>query len=153
MTTNVGAMDISKKTIGFNSKRSNEDNQEAINKLFTPEFRNRIDSTIHFNHLTKKVVLSIVDKFIIEVEGKLDDKGVTLSIDKLAKEYLAKKGYDEVFGARELSRVIQEEIKKPIAEELIFGKISKGGHVSITMKENKINFNYSSKESQKKVLA
>ena len=112
MTTNVGAMDISKKAIGFNSTRSNEDNQEAINKLFTPEFRNRIDSTIHFNHLNKDVVLLIVDKFIIEVEGQLDDKGVTLSIDQLAKEYLAKKGYDEMYGARELGRIIQEEIKK-----------------------------------------
>ena len=152
MTTNVGAMDISKKTIGFNSKRSNEDNQEAINKLFTPEFRNRIDSTIHFNHLSKNVVLSIVDKFIIEVEGQLEDKGVALSINKLAKEYLANKGFDEIYGARELGRIIQEEIKKPIAEELIFGKISKGGHVSILFKGNKIHFKFSEKENQKKVL-
>ena len=153
MTTNAGAIDISKKSIGFNSKRSNTDNQEAINKLFSPEFRNRIDSTIHFNHLSKKIVLFIVDKFIIEVEAQLDEKGVTLSIDQESKEYLVKQGYDEVYGARELSRIIQEEIKKPIAEELIFGKISKGGHVAITMKANKINFNYSSKENQKKVLA
>ena len=152
MTTNAGAMDISKKTIGFNSKRSNEDNQEAINKLFTPEFRNRIDSTIHFNHLNKDVVLSIVDKFIIEVEGQLDDKGVTLSIDKLSKEYLAKKGYDEVYGARELGRIIQEEIKKPIAEELIFGKISKGGHVSVSFHENRIHFKFSEKENQKQTV-
>ena len=152
MTTNAGAMDISKKAIGFNSKRSSNDNQEAINKIFSPEFRNRIDATIHFNHLNKDIVFLIVDKFIIEVEAQLDDKGVTLSIDQLAKEYLAKKGYDEVYGARELSRVIQEEIKKPIAEELIFGKISKGGHVSITLKENKINFDFSEKEITKKVL-
>ena len=152
MTTNVGAIDISKKRIGFNSKRSSEDNQDAINKLFTPEFRNRIDSTIHFNHLNKTIVLSIVDKFIIEIEAQLDEKGVTLLFDKETKEYLANKGYDEVYGARELSRLIQDEIKKPIAEELIFGKISKGGHVSITMKEDKIYFDYSSKESQKIVL-
>jgi ATP-dependent Clp protease ATP-binding subunit ClpA len=152
MTTNVGALDISKKTIGFNSKRSTEDNQEAINKLFTPEFRNRIDSTIHFNHLNTDVVLSIVDKFMIEVEGQLDDKGVTLSIDNLAKEYLANKGYDEVYGARELGRIIQEEIKKPIAEELIFGKISKGGHVSILLEKNKIHFKFSEKENHKKLL-
>ena len=94
----------------------------------------------------------IVDKFIIEVEAQLDEKGVTLFIDQPAKEFLAKKGYDEVYGARELSRVIQEEIKKPIAEELIFGKISKGGHVSITLKDNKIEFSFSKKEMQKKEL-
>ena len=153
MTTNAGAIDLSKKRIGFNSKRSSDDNQEAINKLFAPEFRNRIDATIHFNHLSKKVVLSIVDKFIIEVEAQLDDKSVTLSLDQKTKEYLANKGYDEVYGARELGRVIQEEIKKPMAEELIFGKISKGGHVSISIKNNKIQFDYSSKENQEKVLA
>ena len=153
MTTNVGALDISKKIIGFNSRRSNNDNQDAINKLFTPEFRNRIDSTIHFNHLSKKIVLSIVDKFIIEVEAQLDDKGITLSLNADTKKYLANKGYDEVYGARELSRIIQEEIKKPIAEELIFGKISKGGHISISLKDNKIRFEYKSKEDKKKVLA
>ena len=111
-----------------------------------------IDATIHFNHLNKDIVLLIVNKFIIEVEAQLDDKGVTLSIDQPTKEYLAEKGYDEVYGARELSRVIQEEIKKPMAEELIFGKISKGGHVLITLKENKINFDFSEKEISKKVL-
>ena len=152
MTTNAGAIDLSKKRIGFNSKRSDEDNQEAINKLFSPEFRNRIDSTIHFNRLSKAITLSIVDKFIIEVESQLDEKGVSLSLDRESKEYLANKGCDEVYGARELSRIIQEEIKKPMAEELIFGKISKGGHVSIFMKDDKIHFDYTSKENQKKVL-
>ena len=111
MTTNAGAMDISKKAIGFNSKRSSKDNQEAIDKIFSPEFRNRIDATIHFNHLNKDIVLLIVDKFIIEVEAQLDEKRVTLSVDQPTKEYLAEKGYDEVYGARELSRLIQEEIK------------------------------------------
>ena len=122
MTTNAGAMDLSKKRIGFNSVRSSNDNEEVINKLFSPEFRNRIDSIIHFNHLSKQVVLSIVDKFIIELEAQLEDKGVSLSIDNQAREYLANKGYDEVYGARELSRIIQLEVKKPMAEELIFGK-------------------------------
>ena len=116
MTTNAGALDISKKKIGFNSLISSNDSDEAINKLFSPEFRNRIDSTIHFNHLTPNIVLSIVDKFIIQIEAQLDDKRVTINIDKLAREYLAKKGYDEVYGARELGRVIQDEIKKPICD-------------------------------------
>ena len=152
MTTNAGAIDISKKKIGFNSSRSSTDSVEAINKLFSPEFRNRIDAIIHFNHLTLEIVLSIVDKFIIQIEAQLDDKKVTINIDKLAKEYLAKKGYDEVYGARELGRVIQEEIKKPIAEELIFGKISKGGHVDISLNKEKIDFKFSSKINNKKEL-
>ena len=152
MTTNAGAMDISKKAIGFNSKKNASDNQDAINKIFSPEFRNRIDATIHFNNLNKDIVLLIVDKFIIEVEAQLDDKGITLTIDQSVRKYLADKGYDEIFGARELSRIIQHEIKKPMAEELIFGKISKGGHISVTLKKNKIFFNFSKKESLKKIL-
>ena len=152
MTTNAGALDISKKRIGFNSSRSNTDSEDAINKLFSPEFRNRIDSIIHFNHLSKNIVLSIVDKFIIELEAQLDDKGVSISIDKSAKKYLADKGFDEVYGARELARVIQEDIKKPMAEELIFGSIAKGGHVIISLKSGKINFKYSNKQNQKKEL-
>jgi len=153
MTTNAGALDISKKRIGFNSARSSSDSDEAINKLFSPEFRNRIDSIIHFNHLHKDIVLSIVDKFIIEVEAQLDDKKVTLSIDKESKEYLANKGFDEIYGARQLARVIQEEIKKPMAEELIFGKIAKGGHIDISLKDNKINFKFTKLIDKKKELA
>ena len=152
MTTNAGAADISKKKIGFNSSRSNTDSVEAINKTFSPEFRNRIDSIIYFNHLSEDIVLSIVDKFIIEIEALLDDKGVTLSINKESKEFLAKKGYDEIYGARELGRIMQDEIKKPMAEELIFGMISNGGHVDITLKNNKINFKFSKKQNQKKEL-
>ena len=152
MTTNAGAMDISKKQIGFNSVRSSNDNEEAINKLFSPEFRNRIDSIIYFNHLNNQVMLSIVDKFIIEVEAQLEDKGVSLSIDNEAREYLAKKGFDEVYGARELSRIIQSEVKKPMAEELIFGKLAKGGHVEITFKNNNICFNFINKQETKKEL-
>ena len=153
MTTNAGAIDVSKKRIGFNSVRSRDDSSDAINRLFSPEFRNRIDSIIHFNHLSKKIVLSIVDKFIIEIEAQLEDKGVSLSIDKEAKEYLADEGYDEVYGARELGRVIQEKVKKPMAEELIFGKLVKGGHVEISLKNKKISFNFSNKQEEKKELA
>ena len=152
MTTNAGAIDVSKKRIGFNSVRSSDDSSDSINRIFSPEFRNRIDSIIHFNHLSKKVVLSIVDKFIIEIEAQLEDKGVSLSIDKDAKEYLANEGYDEVYGARELGRVIQEKVKKPMAEELIFGKLSKGGHVEISLKNKEILFNFSNKQEEKKQL-
>ena len=152
MTTNVGAMDLSKQTIGFNKTRSENDNNESINKLFTPEFRNRIDSIIHFDHLSKKSVLAIVDKFIIEVEAQLEDRGVSLSINEEAKEYLSNKGYDEIYGARELGRVIQEEVKKPMAEELIFGSLVKGGHVEIYIKDKKIAFNFLNKKETKKEL-
>ena len=127
--------------------------QSAINRIFSPEFRNRIDSIIHFNHLSKNIVLSIVDKFIIEIEAQLEDKGVSLSINKEAKELLAEEGYDEIYGARELGRVIQEKVKKPMAEELIFGKLSKGGHVEITCKDKKISFEFSNKQEVKKELA
>ncbi len=149
MTSNAGAIDLSKKRIGFNSTRSKDDNTDAINKLFSPEFRNRIDSIIHFNHLNKEIVLSIVDKFIIQVEAQLEDKGVSLSIDKKAKEYLADIGYDEVYGARELARVIQEKVKKQMAEELIFGALSRGGHVDITIDKNEISLKYSSNQEKK----
>ncbi len=153
MTTNAGAIDVSKNKIGFNTKKSNDDSSDAINRIFSPEFRNRIDSIIHFNHLSKNIVLSIVDKFIIEIEAQLEDKGVSLSINKEAKEFLAEEGYDEVYGARELGRVIQEKVKKPMAEELIFGKLAKGGHVEISCKDKKINFEFSNKQEVKKELA
>ena len=152
MTSNAGAIDLSKEKIGFNNVRSNDDSSEAINRMFSPEFRNRIDSIIHFNHLSKDVVLSIVDKFIIEIEAQLEDKGVSLSINKDAKEYLAEEGYDEVYGARELGRVIQEKVKKPMAEELIFGALSKGGHVDITIDKEEISLKYSSNQDKKKEL-
>ena len=96
--------------------------------------------------------MSIVDKFIIQVEAQLEDKGVSLSIDKEAKEHLADIGYDEVYGARELGRVIQEKVKKPMAEELIFGALSKGGHVAITLDKGAISFKYSSNQDKKREL-
>ncbi|PPR46587.1 MAG: ATP-dependent Clp protease ATP-binding subunit ClpA [Alphaproteobacteria bacterium MarineAlpha5_Bin9] len=152
MTTNAGAMDNSKKAIGFNSQRDSEDSQEAINKIFSPEFRNRIDSIIYFNHLNQKIVMSIVDKFLIEIEAQLDNKGVSLKVNSNVKKYLATKGYNELYGARELSRVIQLEIKKKIAEELIFGKLSKGGQVSIDFKNKKLLFDFKKKNKIKEYI-
>ena len=102
--------------------------------------------------INKNKKITIVDKFIIELEAQLEDKGVSLSIDNQAREYLANKGYDEVYGARELSRIIQLEVKKPMAEELIFGKLVKGGHVEINLKNNNICFNFSNKQESKKEL-
>ena len=98
-------------------------------------------------------IKDVVDKFIIEIEAQLEDKGVSLSINNEAKAYLVDEGYDEVYGARELGRIIQEKVKKPMAEELIFGKLSKGGHVEITCKDSKISFEFSNKQEVKKELA
>ena len=149
------AMKIKKyveETVGIDVKIRFPVSGQTNRIIFSPEFRNRIDSIIHFNHLNKEIVLSIVDKFIIQVEAQLEDKGVSLSIDKKAKEYLADIGYDEVYGARELGRVIQEKVKKPMAEELIFGALAKGGHVDITIENNEISLKYSSSQDKKKEL-
>ena len=110
--------------------------------MFTPEFRNRLDSVIQFKALPPDVVAKVVDKFIMELELQLEDRNVTIELNDTARELLAKKGYDEKFGARPLARVIQEKIKKPLAEELLFGKLAKGGVVLVKVKKNKFVFEY-----------
>ena len=119
MTTNAGAADLAKPAIGFNQEMRVGDDEEAINKLFTPEFRNRLDSVISFGHLGEEVIHKIVDKFIFQLETQLADRSVTFELTDGAREWLGKKGYDKQFGARPLSRVIQEHIKKPLSEELL----------------------------------
>ncbi|MEM1400156.1 MAG: AAA family ATPase, partial [Pseudomonadota bacterium] len=142
MTTNAGAAQISKAAIGFErSDRSGED-QEEIERLFTPEFRNRLDSIIGFAHLTPDIVSLIVDKFVMQLETQLADRNVIIELTDEARKWLAREGYDQQFGARPLSRVIQENIKKPLASELLFGKLSKGGPVRVKVVEDKIDFDY-----------
>ncbi|PPR62819.1 MAG: ATP-dependent Clp protease ATP-binding subunit ClpA [Alphaproteobacteria bacterium MarineAlpha4_Bin2] len=142
MTTNAGAADLAKPAIGFaRNERSGED-EEAINRLFTPEFRNRLDSVIPFANLSPKVVGRVVDKFIMQLEEQLADRRVTISLSDKARDWLAKKGYDPSFGARPLGRLIQEKIKQPLSEELLFGKLSKGGTVSVDEKEDELTFVY-----------
>jgi ATP-dependent Clp protease ATP-binding subunit ClpA len=142
MTTNAGAADLSKEAIGFaRDIRSGED-EEAIKRIFTPEFRNRLDAVIPFANLTPEIVGRVVEKFVFQLEAQLADRNVTIEISSAAKEWLAERGYDRLYGARPLGRVIQEHIKKPLAEELLFGRLVKGGAVKITLKDGALDFEY-----------
>jgi ATP-dependent Clp protease ATP-binding subunit ClpA len=138
MTTNAGADLISRSTMGFTTQDHSSDAGEAIKKIFTPEFRNRLDATIHFAALDSKVILNVVDKFLIELEAQLEAKKVTLQISDKARTYLAEKGYDPKMGARPMARVIQDEIKQILANELLFGDLSAGGSVKIDVEDGKL---------------
>lgn len=142
MTTNAGAADLAKAPLGFARESRSGEDSEAIEKLFTPEFRNRLDSIIAFAPLGPEVVAKVVDKFIFELESQLDDRDVIIELTDGAREWLAKKGYDKNFGARPLGRVIQEHIKKPLAEELLFGKLEKGGVVVVQVIDDKLAFTF-----------
>ncbi len=142
MTTNAGAAELAKPAIGFGRGLREGDDEEAINRMFTPEFRNRLDAVIAFRSLTPDIMSHIVDKFVIELEAQLADRNVTIELSPEAREWLATKGYDPQFGARPLARVIQEHIKKPLAEELLFGKLAKGGLVRVAIKDGKPAFRY-----------
>jgi ATP-dependent Clp protease ATP-binding subunit ClpA len=141
MTTNAGADTISRRSIGFTEQDSSTDALEAINRLFTPEFRNRLDSIIQFEPLGTEVILTVVDKFLTELQGQLDEKRVTLEVDEDSRRWLVEKGYDVTMGARPMERIIQESIKKPLAEMVLFGELSKKGgtaHVSLDKAADKL---------------
>ena len=149
MTSNAGAYEQAKEAIGFGrSKREGED-KVAIEKLFNPEFRNRLDAIISFDNLPMETILQVVDKFILQLEAQLMDRNVTIELTRPAAEWIANKGYDTKMGARPLARVIQEHIKKPLAEDLLFGKLSKGGIVKVTIKDNKLELLVDSHEKIK----
>ncbi len=131
MTTNAGASDAAKESIGFGRGKREGEDEEAIKRLFTPEFRNRLDATITFAALTPAIIEQVVDKFILQLESQLADRNVTIALTTKARKWLAVRGYDEAFGARPLGRLIQEHIKKPMADELLFGSLAKGGGVQI----------------------
>ena len=139
MTSNAGASDMAREPIGFGREQREGEDQEAIEKLFTPEFRNRLDATIPFDPLSKDVVIKVVEKFVLQLEGQLADRNVMFELSEEAAQWLADKGYDKKMGARPLSRVIQEHIKKPLAEELLFGKLAKGGLVKVGVKDGKLD--------------
>jgi ATP-dependent Clp protease ATP-binding subunit ClpA len=146
MTTNAGASDASKQGIGFGAGKKDHENEEAIKRLFTPEFRNRLDATISFGGLPPEVVRNVVQKFIIQLEGQLAERNVQIEITDKAADWLATRGYDENFGARPLSRLISEHVKKPMADELLFGKLKNGGIVRIDIDpadKDKLKFAYS----------
>ena len=142
MTTNAGASDLAKAAIGFGRNVREGDDKEAIDRLFSPEFRNRLDAIISFGNLPMEVVHRVVDKFVAELEGQLDDRQVEILLTDAAREWLAEKGYSTEYGARPLARVIQESIKKPLAEELLFGRLAKGGTVEVDAGEDGLTFAY-----------
>ncbi len=150
MTTNAGAADLAKPAMGFGREMRVGEDDEAINRTFTPEFRNRLDAIIGFNSLKPEVISMVVDKFIMQLEEQLTDRGVSIELTQAARDWLAKKGYDPLFGARPLGRVIQEYIKKPLAEELLFGSLAKGGLVEIDLKDDKPVFKCAGDETAPK---
>ena len=155
MTSNAGAAEQAKAAIGFGKSLREDEDTIAIERLFSPEFRNRLDSIISFSALSKEIIVQVVDKFVVQLEAQLMDRNVAIELSKTAAEWLGNKGYDNRMGARPLARVIQEEIKKPLAEELLFGKLSKGGLVKVGIKNGKIELKIIEREatliSRKKV--
>ncbi|HZF36417.1 MAG TPA: AAA family ATPase, partial [Candidatus Angelobacter sp.] len=142
MTTNAGAAEMAKTAIGFGREVRVGEDAEAINRMFSPEFRNRLDATIAFSNLPPEVVARVVDKFVMQLEAQLADRQVTIELSDAARAWLAKKGFDPLYGARPLARMIQEYVKKPLAEELLFGKLEKGGLVRVDVKDDKLAFSY-----------
>ena len=140
MTSNAGADIFDKTNIGFTSQDSSTDVMTAVSHVFSPEFRNRLDAIIQFTALDQKTILSVVNKFVSELEGQLQSRNVILEVDEEARAWLAKNGYDKKMGARPMARLIQEQLKKPLAEELLFGQLSNGGHVKVTADKGKIKF-------------
>jgi len=133
MTTNAGAQEMSRASIGFTKQDHSSDGMEIIRKQFSPEFRNRLDSIIQFASLDHQSIKRVVDKLVVELEAKLDSNDVTIELDDAAREWIAERGYDPKMGARPMARIIQEHIKRPLAEELLFGSLANGGHVRITV--------------------
>jgi ATP-dependent Clp protease ATP-binding subunit ClpA len=136
MTTNAGAFEMSRPSIGFTQSDTGADGMEAIRRLFSPEFRNRLDAVIQFGGLDQDTIERVVDKLLVEAEAQLEQKRVSISVDERARRWIAKRGYDPKMGARPMARVIQEFIKRPLAEELLFGKLVNGGHVEVTLSED-----------------
>jgi len=139
MTSNAGAQEQAKEAIGFGRDRREGEDTAAIERMFTPEFRNRLDAVISFAPLPREVIFQVVEKFVLQLEAQLLDRGVTIELTPEAAAWLGEKGYDDKMGARPLGRVIQEHIKKPLAEELLFGKLAKGGLVRVTVKDGAID--------------
>lgn len=147
MTTNAGVQETVRKSIGFQQQDHSPDAMIEINRTFSPEFRNRLDHIIWFNHLSMEVIYQVVDKFIVELQAQLDAKGVSMEVSEPARNWLAEKGYDKAMGARPMGRVIQEHLKKPLANELLFGELVSGGSVKVTLQKNKLHFDYQSEAS------
>jgi ATP-dependent Clp protease ATP-binding subunit ClpA len=140
MTTNAGAADNARAAIGFGRGKVEGEDEKAIQRLFAPEFRNRLDAIVAFKALDAETIKSVVTKFILQLEAQLADRNITIQLTDEATDWLAKNGFDELYGARPLARVIQEHIKKPLADDILFGRLTKGGHVKVVLKDGKIAF-------------
>ncbi|RPH28982.1 ATP-dependent Clp protease ATP-binding subunit ClpA [Buttiauxella warmboldiae] len=151
MTTNAGVRETERKSIGLIRQDNSTDAMEEIKKIFTPEFRNRLDNIIWFNHLSTEVIHQVVDKFIVELQVQLDQKGVSLEVSQEARDWLAEKGYDRAMGARPMTRVIQDNLKKPLANELLFGSLVDGGQVTVALdkEDQKLVYNFHSAQKHK----
>jgi ATP-dependent Clp protease ATP-binding subunit ClpA len=136
MTTNAGAADMARQAYGFTRIKREGDDIEAINRMFAPEFRNRLDAIITFAHLSSEIIAKVVAKFVLQLEAQLGDRDVTIELSDEASRWLTEHGYDEQMGARPMARLIQETIKKPLADEVLFGKLKDGGHVRVILKKD-----------------
>ena len=144
MTTNAGAHEISRSSVGFMDQDHSTDGMEIIKRLFTPEFRNRLDAIIQFKGLDEQTIVSVVDKFVVQLETQLSEKKVDLIVDEDARAWIGKEGYDPQMGARPMARVLQEHIKRPLSEEILFGKLSKGGAVNVTVRDGQLHLDVES---------
>ena len=151
MTTNAGADRMDRASIGFTLQDHSGDSMEAIKRMFSPEFRNRLDSVVQFAPLNEETIAHVVDKFIIELESQLEEKRVTVEVNEEARAWLATHGFDRQMGARPMVRVIQEHIKRKLAEELLFGKLSEGGHVRVGVKDDDLSFEFEASRLAEKV--
>jgi ATP-dependent Clp protease ATP-binding subunit ClpA len=140
MTTNAGASDAQRNSIGFGRSKVEGEEEAALKRLFTPEFRNRLDAVVAFKPLTPEIIRQVVQKFVMQLEAQLADRNITIELSDDAADWLAKNGFDELYGARPLARVIQEHIKKPLADDILFGRLVRGGHVKVVLADSKIDF-------------
>jgi ATP-dependent Clp protease ATP-binding subunit ClpA len=148
MTTNAGVQETVRRSIGFSQQDHAPDALNEINKVFSPEFRNRLDAIVWFNHLSPQVITQVVDKFICELQAQLDRKNVSLELDQAAYEWLAEKGYDKAMGARPMARVIQEHLKKPLATEILFGELTQGGAVTVNVVDGQLKLSIEEREAR-----
>jgi ATP-dependent Clp protease ATP-binding subunit ClpA len=140
MTTNAGAADMAREGLGFGNVTREGEDEEAIKRMFSPEFRNRLDAIVPFDYLPPAVVAMVIDKFVLQLEVQLADRDVHIALDEESKGWLIERGYDKLYGARPMARLIQEKIKQPLAEELLFGKLVHGGEVRVHMKDGALGF-------------
>jgi ATP-dependent Clp protease ATP-binding subunit ClpA len=149
MTTNAGAQELSKTSMGFTAAKQTGDEMGEIKRLFTPEFRNRLDATISFQALTKEIILRVVDKFLMQLEDQLHEKKVEIAFTPALKEHLAATGFDPLMGARPMARLIQDTIRRALADELLFGKLANGGKVTVDVDESeKVRLVFAAEEAE-----